>query len=906
MKRLHLLFCIGIILFLSTTVLGSAPRFINFQGSLSDINGPVNDPNLEMVFSIYSESDGGIPLWTETNTVEVIDGYYNVLLGNQTPFPDDLFGNEILYLGIKVGSDPEMTPRIQIGSNPSALHALRADSAGHAQSADSAGRADSAQRADSAGSADHAQRADSAGRADSAQRADSAGSADHAQRADSAGRADSAQRADSAGNADHALRADTADVAYSVVPDSIDSSNIKDGSILLIDLGQNGASDGQIIKWDGTAWSLAYDEGGSVGFLPLAGGTMTGPISSTGDPEITMGKGNFGSGNINTGTQAFVAGSNNRAWGAYSVVSGGGGASFADSNSATFDYSTVSGGSSNIAGAYYSTVSGGRENTANGTMATVGGGGFNMASGNKATVGGGESNTASYTLTTVGGGGANEASSDGATVGGGLGNKARGQFSVVSGGGGTSLPDSNVAYGDYSVISGGKGNLATHYGATISGGTNNTANGAQATVGGGNSNTASGLGTPTVGGGNMNTASGSQATVGGGDNNTASQSYATVGGGENNTANQFHATVGGGRNNMASGEAATVSGGEFNAASGDHSVVCGGGGVETEDNGPNVAIGDYSTVGGGGGNNADGRYSTIGGGKDNSTGPSTYPGNCTVAGGEKNKAVASYSTVGGGFANTTSGTSSTIGGGNNNTASGVAATVSGGYNNIASGYYSFAAGQYASAMHDGAFVWADGSWPSFQSERAQQFRVSAFGGARFDVKGNRWVNIWDDGTNLISTSTGARLTLGGTWTNASDRNLKENFTPIDGKLLLEKLSKLPITTWNYRNERSDIKHIGPMAQDFYALFGVGDDDKSISTIDPSGIALAAIQELYKTTQKLNEKNLEMDELKERVNKLEGLVQSLCAELKENPTGDIVKVISAVTPGNGAKTDGKER
>ena len=87
MKRWQFFFCIGIVLFLSATVLAGT-KIINFQGFLSDDNGPVNDSNLQMAFSIYDDSTEGTQLWTETNTVRVHNGNYNVLLGNQSPFPE--------------------------------------------------------------------------------------------------------------------------------------------------------------------------------------------------------------------------------------------------------------------------------------------------------------------------------------------------------------------------------------------------------------------------------------------------------------------------------------------------------------------------------------------------------------------------------------------------------------------------------------------------------------------------------------------------------------------------------------------------------------------------------------------------------------------------------------------------
>ncbi|MCX7785821.1 MAG: hypothetical protein N2201_06330 [candidate division WOR-3 bacterium] len=180
---------------------------------------------------------------------------------------------------------------------------------------------------------------------------------------------------------------------------SITTSMIVDGNVTMAKINQAGASAGQVLKWTGSAWAPRSDSIGTGVFLPLSGGTMTGPITSTGNPEITMGKGNFGSGNINSGTMAFVAGSNNRARGDYSVVSGGGGA-LADSNSAR---------------AYGSTIGGGSRNSASGVAATVGGG-WNSASSNYSSISGGNYNTANGVSSTISGGYANSASGDYATA----------------------------------------------------------------------------------------------------------------------------------------------------------------------------------------------------------------------------------------------------------------------------------------------------------------------------------------------------------------------------------------------------------------------------------------------------------------------------------------------------------
>jgi hypothetical protein len=72
-----------------------------------------------------------------------------------------------------------------------------------------------------------------------------------------------------------------------------------------------------------------------------------------------------------------------------------------------------------------------------------------------------------------------------------------------------------------------------------------------------------------------------------------------------------------------------------------------------------------------------------------------------------------------------------------------------------------------------------------------------------------------------------------------------------------------------------------MAQDFWRLFHVGDDSLGISTIDPDGIALAAIQELHRMTQELKTKSDEIDVLNKKVARLEALMQGLLASRGQN-------------------------
>ena len=120
---------------------------------------------------------------------------------------------------------------------------------------------------------------------------------------------------------------------------------------------------------------------------------------------------------------------------------------------------------------------------------------------------------------------------------------------------------------------------------------------------------------------------------------------------------------------------------------------------------------------------------------------------------------------------------------------------------------------------------------------------------------------------------------GTTWVNGSDRNSKEAFTAINPRAVLEKVSALPITEWKYKVEAGGTEHIGPMAQDFHAAFGLnGTDDKHISTVDESGVALAAIQglnqKLEATQAEAKAKDAEIADLKQSVAELRALVEKL--------------------------------
>jgi hypothetical protein len=304
----------------------------------------------------------------------------------------------------------------------------------------------------------------------------------------------------------------------------------------------------------------------------------------------------------------------------------------------------------------------------------------------------------------------------------------------------------------------------------------------------------------TVGGGVGNRA-------GNGDRNPFGAHCATVAGGSANTAGSGHSTVSGGYHNTTSGNSSTIGGGEDNETRGYGSVVSGGL--------RNVAQ-DRSTIGGGSLNSASGEYSTIAGG----------------------------------YSNYATGLRSSVGGGEGNVASGAYSTVAGGRSNQAAGNFSFTAGRQAKATQTGSFVWGDNTSADVTSPAANTFTVRAAGGIWLGTTSSPVITAG----HFIDTSTGAYLSSAGAWTNNSDRAKKHDFRPLNSTSVLEQVARMPITSWRYKAEKPTVRHIGPMAQDFYKAFALGLDNKHITTIDEDGVALAAIQGLYRQNKALQREN----------------------------------------------------
>jgi len=197
-----------------------------------------------------------------------------------------------------------------------------------------------------------------------------------------------------------------------------------------------------------------------------------------------------------------------------------------------------------------------------------------------------------------------------------------------------------------------------------------------------------------------------------------------------------------------------------------------------------------------------------------------------------------------------------------------------GYRSTASADFSVALGQRAATNgFSGAIVIADGSTTdSLEATANNQFSLRAAGGIRLF-------------THHMESS-GMTMNAGGSgWNAVSDRNRKEDFESFGGEDLLETLRAVPVTKWRYRDEVDrSVWHVGPMAQDWHAAFGLGGDNLTINTVDIDGVNLAAIRALEERTSKLMEENAalrsrmnaaesENAELRGRLERIEALLQA---------------------------------
>jgi trimeric autotransporter adhesin len=346
-----------------------------------------------------------------------------------------------------------------------------------------------------------------------------------------------------ADSSNYAFRSDTSSIALSVPDNSITTAKISNNTILFNDIAQNGASSGQVMKWNGSSWAPRNDSVGTGGGGGWTDNNRYVTLSSNSD-SVGIGLSTPTAklqiqGTLKVYDKANIGPANSNA-GSFSSVLGG------NMHDVDGDYSLIGGGYHNTVGAAYGGICSGFSNKAGGpspdSFVFIGGGADNYAMTNFATIGGGHQDTARAIYSGVFSGYDNRAGNSindsGAFVGGGIHNKT---------------------YSPYSTISGGHNNLAGHF----------------ATVAGGDSNTADYV--CTVGGGMRNHAGGSTSTVAGGANNNANAQWATIGGGEDNTVLSSASTISGGVGNSILAGTCAIPGGDRDTieSSGGNSMIFG-------------------------------------------------------------------------------------------------------------------------------------------------------------------------------------------------------------------------------------------------------------------------------------------------------------------------------------------
>jgi hypothetical protein len=254
--------------------------------------------------------------------------------------------------------------------------------------------------------------------------------------------------------------------------------------------------------------------------------------------------------------------------------------------------------------------------------------------------------------------------------------------------------------------------------------------------------------------------------------------------------------------------------------------------------------------------------------------------------------VTASSTVGVGFGSavTVSGTAG-FSAGASNVCSGFACTAigytvrAGGQGSVAIGYRTTANNDYSVALgyrasnntHTGTMVMGDESTTdSVRNQADNEFRIRYNGGIRLRVSTAANGNTPGAGGNV-----GCDLTVAvPSWTCASSRTLKENYAAVSGEDVLARIRTIPVTTWTMIGGDHNVRHLGPVAEDFYNAFGLGIGETTIGLGDIDGVNLAAVKALEARTvdlqNQLNRRTEEVTQLRGEMAALREQVQALIA------------------------------
>jgi hypothetical protein len=114
-------------------VYGEVPRVMNYQGVLKTSSDSLVTGTISVKFFIYDSATGGSELWSESHTIEALEGQFHTLLGGSTPFPVELFAAPNRFLTFAINEGEELQPRQQIVSVAYAIESSSSDTAAFSQ-----------------------------------------------------------------------------------------------------------------------------------------------------------------------------------------------------------------------------------------------------------------------------------------------------------------------------------------------------------------------------------------------------------------------------------------------------------------------------------------------------------------------------------------------------------------------------------------------------------------------------------------------------------------------------------------------------------------------------------------------------------------------------------------------------